>query len=147
LNGGRDLTQIATPPDLSRVNNKPNGGEKMSGSLNKVTLIGNLGADPEIRTMQGSGRVASFSIATSESWKDKDSGEKQEKKQWHKIVIFNEGLIKLAESYLRKGSKVYLEGQLETRKWQDDNGVDRYATEVVLRLAQRGYSEARVVQP
>ena len=105
----------------------------MLGSVNKVTLIGNLGADPEIRTLPSGSRVASFSIATSDTWKDKESGERQEKTQWHKISIFNEGLIKIAESYLHKGSKIYLEGQLENRKWQDKDGNDRYSTEVVLR--------------
>lgn len=106
----------------------------MAGSLNKVTLIGNLGREPEIRSMQTGGRVATLSIATSESWKDKNSGERKEKTEWHKVVIFNEALVGIVERYLRKGSKVYLEGQLETRKWQDQaTGQDKYTTEVVLR--------------
>ena len=105
----------------------------MAGSVNKVILVGNLGKDPESRSMQNGGKVVSFSIATSESWKDKNTGERQERTQWHNIVVFNEGIAKLAEKYLKKGSKVYLEGQLETRKWQDKDGHDRYTTEVVLR--------------
>jgi len=107
--------------------------EAMAGSLNKVMLIGNLGADPEVRTFSNGGKVANLRIATSETWKDKASGERRERTQWHNIVIFNEGLVSVAERYLRKGSKVYLEGQLETRKWQDQSGQDRYTTEVVLR--------------
>ena len=105
----------------------------MAGSVNKVILVGNLGQDPEIRSMQSGDRVASFSVATSENWKDKATGERKEKTEWHRIAIFNQGLVKIVESYLRKGSKVYLEGQLETRKWQDKEGQDRYSTEVVLR--------------
>lgn len=105
----------------------------MAGSVNKVTLIGNLGADPDVRTMQSGGKVVNLSIATSESWKNKDTGERQERTQWHRVVIFNEGICKVAEQYLKKGAKVYLEGQLETRKWTDNNGVEKYATEVVLR--------------
>ena len=105
----------------------------MAGSVNKVILVGNLGADPDIRTMQSGSRVANLSIATGESWKDKQTGERKEKTEWHRVVIFNEGLVKITESYLRKGSKVYLEGQLETRKWQDQSGQDKYTTEVVLR--------------
>jgi single-strand DNA-binding protein len=104
----------------------------MAGSVNKVILIGNLGKDPETRTMQNGGKVCSFSLATSESWKDKNSGERQEKTQWHNIVIWNENIVRVAESYLKKGSKVYLEGQLETRKYEKD-GRDVYTTEVVLR--------------
>jgi single-strand DNA-binding protein len=104
----------------------------VAGSVNKVILVGNLGKDPEVRSMQSGDKVCSFSIATSESWKDKASGEKQERTQWHNIVIWNQPLVKVAESYLKKGSKVYIEGQLETRKWEKD-GVDRYTTEVVLR--------------
>lgn len=102
-------------------------------SVNKVILVGNLGKDPEIRTMQSGDRVASFSIATSESWKDKSSGEKKEKTEWHRISCFNQGLVNVIESYVRKGSKVYIEGQLETRKWTDKDGVEKYSTEVVLR--------------
>jgi single-strand DNA-binding protein len=105
----------------------------MSGSLNKVTLIGNLGRDPEIKSFQNGGRVANLTLATTESWKDKESGDRKEKTEWHRIAIFNEGLVSVAEKYLKKGAKVYIEGQLETRKWQDKDGKDRYSTEIVLR--------------
>ena len=105
----------------------------MAGSVNKVILIGNLGKDPEIRTFQNGGKVCNFSIATSENWKDRNTGERQEKTHWHNIAIFSEPISNVAEQYLRKGSKVYVEGQLETRKWQDQSGNDRYSTEVVIR--------------
>ena len=105
----------------------------MAGSLNKVMLIGNLGADPEVRSYQNGGKVCNLRIATTESWKDRNSGEKQERTEWHTVAIFNEGLAGVAERFLKKGSKVYIEGQLQTRKWQDQNGNDRYSTEVVLR--------------
>ncbi|MEL6478000.1 MAG: single-stranded DNA-binding protein [Pseudomonadota bacterium] len=105
----------------------------MAGSVNKVILIGNLGADPEARTFQNGGKVVNLRIATSETWKDRNTGERQERTQWHSVAIFSEPLANVAERYLRKGSKVYIEGQLETRKWQDQNGQDRYSTEVVLR--------------
>jgi single-strand DNA-binding protein len=105
----------------------------MSASLNKATLIGHLGKDPEIRTFQNGGRAASFSIATSESWKDKATGERQERTEWHRVSILSEGLIKLAEKYLKKGAKVYVEGKLETRKWTDKDGRENYTTEIVLR--------------
>ena len=105
----------------------------MAGSLNKVMLIGNLGRDPEVRSFQNGGKVVNFAIATSERWRDKASGEQRERTQWHNIAIFNEPLGRIAEQYLRKGSKVFVEGQLETRKWQDQQGQDRYTTEVVLR--------------
>ena len=105
----------------------------MAGSVNKVILVGNLGKDPESRSFQNGGEVVSFSVATSESWKDRSSGERKEKTEWHNVSIFSEGLARVAKSYLRKGSKVYLEGQLETRKWQDQSGNDRYTTDVVLR--------------
>lgn len=105
----------------------------MAGSVNKVILVGNLGADPEVRKFQNGGSVCNLRIATSESWKDRNTGERREKTEWHSVAIFSEGLVRIAEQYLRKGSKVYLEGQLETRKWQDQNGNDRYTTEVVLR--------------
>jgi len=105
----------------------------MAGSLNKVMLIGNLGADPEVRTFQNGGKVCNLRVATSETWKDRNTGERQERTEWHSVAIFNEGLAGVAERYLKKGSKVYLEGQLQTRKWQDQNGNDRYSTEVVLR--------------
>jgi single-strand DNA-binding protein len=105
----------------------------MAGSINKVILVGNLGKDPESRTFQNGGKVVSFSVATSENWKDKSSGERKEKTEWHNVSIFSEGLARVAEQYLKKGSKVYLEGQLETRKWQDQSGNDRYSTDVVLR--------------
>ena len=105
----------------------------MAGSLNKVMLIGNLGADPEIRSFQNGGRVANLRIATSETWKDRNTGERQERTEWHTVAIFSEGLVGVVERYLKKGSKVYVEGQLQTRKWQDQNGQDRYSTEVVIR--------------
>jgi len=105
----------------------------MAGSVNKVILIGNLGRDPEVRSFQNGGKVCNLRIATSENWKDRNTGERREKTEWHTVAIFNEGLVRIAEQYLRKGSKVYLEGQLETRKWQDQSGQDRYSTEVVLR--------------
>ena len=105
----------------------------MAGSVNKVILVGNLGNDPDVRTMQSGGKVCNLSIATSESWKDRNSGERKERTEWHRVVIFNESLAKVAESYLRKGSKVYIEGQLETRKWTDQIGAEKYTTEVVLR--------------
>ena len=107
-------------------------GSIMSGSLNKVQLIGNLGKDPEIRTLQNGGRVANLMLATSDSWKDKATGERKEKTEWHRVVILNNGLVEIAANYLKKGSKVYIEGQLETRKW-DDGGKDRYTTEIMLR--------------
>ena len=105
----------------------------MSGSLNRVFLIGNLGADPDVRMMQSGSKVANLSIATSESWKDKNTGERQTKTEWHRVVVFNPGLVTICENYLKKGSKIYLEGQLETRKWQDQSGADKYTTEVVLK--------------
>ncbi|TYC65801.1 single-stranded DNA-binding protein [Stappia sp. BW2] len=104
----------------------------MAGSVNKVILVGNLGADPEIRRTQDGRPIANLRIATSETWRDRNTGERREKTEWHRVVIFNDGLCKVAEQYLRKGSKVYLEGQLQTRKWQDQSGQDRYSTEVVL---------------
>lgn len=108
------------------------GNEIMSGYLNKATLIGNLGQDPEVRMMQNGGKVVTLSIATSESWNDQRSGERRERTEWHKVVIFNEGLGKIAEEYLVKGAKVYVEGQIRTRKWQDQSGADRYSTEIHL---------------
>lgn len=104
----------------------------MSGSVNKVILIGNLGADPEVRSFQNGGKVANLRIATTETWKDRNSGEKQERTDWHNVAIFGDGLAGVAERFLRKGSKIYVEGQLRTRKWQDQSGADRYTTEVVL---------------
>jgi single-strand DNA-binding protein len=104
----------------------------MAGSVNKVILIGNLGADPEIRRTQDGRPIANLRIATSENWRDKSSGERREKTEWHRVVIFNEGLCKIAEQYLKKGSKVYIEGQLQTRKWTDQSGQEKYSTEVVL---------------
>ncbi len=104
----------------------------MAGSVNKVILVGNLGADPEIKHTQDGRPIANLRIATSESWRDRNSGERRERTEWHRVVIFSEGLCKVAENYLKKGSKVYIEGQLQTRKWQDQNGQDRYSTEVVL---------------
>ena len=105
----------------------------MAGSLNKVMLIGNLGADPEIRSFQNGGKVANLRIATSEQWKDKNTGERQERTEWHTVAIFSEGLVNVVERFLKKGSKVFVEGKLQTRKWQDQSGQDRYSTEVVLR--------------
>ena len=104
----------------------------MAGSVNKVILVGNLGKDPEVRRLNSGDQVVSFSVATSETWRDKTSGERKERTEWHNIVIFNENLGKVAEQYCKKGTKVYLEGQLQTRKWQDQSGNDRYTTEVVL---------------
>lgn len=105
----------------------------MAGSVNKVIIIGNLGRDPEIRNFPNGGKVCNLRIATSERWRDKASGEQREKTEWHSVAIFNEGIVRVAEQYLRKGSTVYIEGQLETRKWQDQSGADRYSTEIVLR--------------
>jgi len=104
----------------------------MAGSVNKVILIGNLGRDPEVRSFQNGGKVANLRIATSETWKDRNTGERREKTEWHTVAIFGEGLVRVAEQYLKKGSKVYIEGQLQTRKWQDQSGNDRYSTEVVV---------------
>jgi len=104
----------------------------MAGSVNKVILVGNLGADPEARSLNNGGEVVNIRVATSESWSDKSSGQRQERTEWHNVVIFNENLGRVAKSYLKKGSKVYLEGQLQTRKWQDQSGNDRYTTEIVL---------------
>jgi len=104
----------------------------MAGSLNKVMLIGNLGADPEVRTFQNGGKVANLRIATSETWKDRQTGERKEKTEWHTVAIFSEGLVGVVERYLKKGSKVFVEGKLQTRKWQDQNGQDRYSTEIVI---------------
>ncbi len=104
----------------------------MAGSVNKVILIGNLGRDPEVRSFQNGGKVCNLRIATSETWKDKQSGERKEKTEWHTVAIFSEPLVRVCEQYLKKGSKVYIEGKLQTRKWQDQSGQDRYSTEVVL---------------
>ncbi len=110
----------------------------MAGSVNKVILIGNLGRDPEVRSFQNGGKVCNLRIATSETWKDRNTGERKERTEWHSVAIFQEGLVRIAEQYLKKGSKVYIEGQLQTRKWQDQSGQDRYSTEVVL----QGYGGA-----
>ena len=104
----------------------------MAGSVNKVILVGNLGADPEIRALGSGDRVANLRIATSESWRDRTSGERKEKTEWHRVVIFNENLVKVAENYLRKGAKVYIEGAIQTRKWADQSGVEKFSTEIVL---------------
>jgi len=104
----------------------------MAGSVNKVILVGNLGADPEIRSLNSGDRVANLRIATSETWRDRTSGERKEKTEWHRVVIFNDNLVKVAENYLRKGAKVYIEGALQTRKWQDAQGQEKFSTEVVL---------------
>ncbi len=108
------------------------GDWHMAGSLNKVMLIGNLGRDPEVRSFQNGGKVCNLRIATSENWKDRNTGERREKTEWHSVAVFSEGLVRVCEQYLRKGSKVYIEGQLQTRKWQDQSGQDRYSTEIVL---------------
>jgi single-strand DNA-binding protein len=105
----------------------------MAGSVNKVILVGNLGRDPEIKQLPSGSSIANLSIATSENWRDKASGERKEKTEWHRVVVFNEGLVRVIEQYVKKGSKLYIEGQLETRKWQDKDGNDKYSTEVVLR--------------
>ena len=104
----------------------------MAGSVNKVILVGNLGKDPEIRTLNNGDRVANLSLATSETWRDKASGERKEKTEWHRVVIFNDNLVKVIESYVQKGSSIYIEGSLQTRKWTDQSGVEKYATEIVL---------------
>jgi len=104
----------------------------MAGSVNKVILVGNLGRDPEVRSFQNGGKVCNLRIATSETWKDRNTGERREKTEWHSVAIFSEGLVRVCEQYLRKGSKIYIEGKLQTRKWQDQSGQDRYSTEVVL---------------
>ena len=124
----------------------------MAGSVNKVILVGNLGRDPEVRSFPNGGKVVNLRVATSENWRDKQSGERKERTEWHSVAIYNDNLARIAEQYLRKGSKVYLEGQLETRKWQDQSGQDRYSTEVVpalqrpddaARRAQRGRRQLR----
>ena len=104
----------------------------MAGSINKVILVGNLGRDPEVRAMQDGREVCNLALATSESWKDKNTGERREKTEWHRVVLFNDGLVNVAKNYLKKGSKVYIEGSLQTRKWQDKDGIEKYSTEVVL---------------
>jgi single-strand DNA-binding protein len=104
----------------------------MAGSVNKVIIIGNLGADPEVRSFNNGGKVCNLRIATSETWKDKNTGDKREKTEWHTVAVFQEGLVRICEQYLKKGSKVYIEGKLQTRKWQDQSGADRYSTEIVL---------------
>jgi single-strand DNA-binding protein len=125
------LAQSPSKPPFRRFQNLKE--RTMSASLNKATLIGHLCKDPEIRTFQNGGRAASLSIATSESWKDKATGERQERTEWHRVSILSEGLIKIAEKYLKKGAKVYVEGKLETRKWADKDGRDNHTTEIVLR--------------
>jgi len=127
IRGGRYRIDLISRPftTVSKVG-------KMAGSVNKVILVGNLGADPEVRSFQNGGKVCNIRIATSETWKDRMSGERKERTEWHNVAIFSEGLAGVAERYLRKGSKVYVEGQLRTRKWQDQSGNDRYTTEVVL---------------
>lgn len=104
----------------------------MAGSVNKVTLLGNLGRDPEVRSSQDGSKIVSFSVATTESWKDKSTGERKDRTEWHRVVVFNTNLADVCEKYLKKGSKVYLEGQLQTRKWQDKDGIERYTTEVII---------------
>ena len=122
-------------PQALLVNNSATDSEWeniVAGSVNKVILLGNLGADPEVRTFNNGGKVCNLRIATSERWRDKNTGENREKTEWHSVAIFSEGLVRVAEQYLRKGSSVYLEGKLQTRKWQDQSGNDRYSTEIVL---------------
>lgn len=126
------IYRVSACPGRMTSNLSLKGKGKMSGSVNKVILVGNLGRDPESRSFQNGGKVVNLRIATSESWKDKQTGERKEKTEWHSVAIFNEGLANVAERFLRKGSKVYIEGQLQTRKWQDQSGVDKYSTEVVL---------------
>ena len=104
----------------------------MAGSVNKVILLGNLGQDPDVRTMQNGKKVCTFSLATSDSWKDKETGEKKEKTEWHRVVVFNEGLVGVVENYIKKGTKLYIEGSLQTRKWTDDSGTEKYTTEIVI---------------
>jgi single-strand DNA-binding protein len=117
----------------STLANSTNQGDAMAGSVNKVIIIGNLGRDPEVRSFQNGGKVVNLRIATSETWRDRNTGERKERTEWHSVAIFNENIAKVAEQYLKKGSKVYVEGALETRKWQDQSGQDRYTTEVVIR--------------
>src|SRR5680860_28262 len=130
LEGGA-FRALDCPPTGIRAAH-PRGGRNMAGSVNKVILIGNLGADPEIRHTQDGRPIVNLRVATSDSWRDKATGERREKTEWHRVVIFSEGLAKIAEQYLKKGSKVYLEGALQTRKWEDQQGQERYSTEVVL---------------
>ena len=104
----------------------------MAGSVNKVILVGNLGADPEVRNLPSGGKVVNLSVATSDQWRDKNTGERKERTEWHRVVIFSEGLVRVAEQYLKKGAKVYIEGAIQTRKWQDNSGQDKYSTEIVL---------------
>jgi single-strand DNA-binding protein len=125
------LIAVAAKLDDKRITSRK--GDVMAGSVNKVILIGNLGRDPEVRSFPNGGKVCNLRIATSERWRDKTSGESREKTEWHSVAIFAEPLVRIAEQYLRKGSTVYIEGQLETRKWQDQSGADRYTTEIVLR--------------
>ncbi len=124
-------------PGLLKFSGIRSGERRWRGSVNKVILVGNLGKDPEIRRTQDGRPIANLSIATSETWRDKNSGERKEKTEWHRVVIFNEGLCKVAEQYLKKGAKVYIEGALQTRKWTDQSGVEKYSTEVVLRASTR----------
>jgi single-strand DNA-binding protein len=126
------LTLLRHPVSVTKAQTRIVGDAVMAGSVNKVILIGNLGADPEVRNFQNGGKVCNLRIATSENWKDKNTGERREKTEWHTVAIFQEGLVRIAEQYLKKGSKVYIEGKLQTRKWQDQSGQDRYSTEVVL---------------
>jgi single-strand DNA-binding protein len=134
-------TGAAAGPIRVAAHENQQKGDAMAGSVNKVILIGNLGADPEVRQFQNGGQVCNLRVATTENWKDKNTGEKKEATQWHSVAIFSEGLVRVAQSYLKKGSKVYIEGRLETRKWQDQSGADRYTTEVVL----RGYDASLVM--
>jgi single-strand DNA-binding protein len=129
----RRLSRFVNQTRESIGKDKNREDARMAGSVNKVIIVGNLGRDPEVRSFQNGGKVVNLRIATSETWRDKASGERKERTEWHSVAIFNEALGKIAEQYLKKGSTVYIEGQLETRKWQDQSGADRYTTEVVLR--------------
>ena len=129
---GRRWAKVVLQIFLDRASGAEDRVSDMAGSVNKVILIGNVGADPEIRRTQDGRPIANLRIATSETWRDRNSGERREKTEWHTVVVFNEGLCKVVEQYVKKGAKLYIEGQLQTRKWQDQNGNDRYSTEVVL---------------
>src|SRR6185369_16701051 len=136
--GARFCLGLLSPVPLARIqyfgpfSASNRGSRAMAGSVNKVILIGNLGRDPEIRNLQDGSRVANLSVATSESWRDKASGERRERTEWHRVVIFNDRLVDVVERFLKKGSKIYVEGQLQTRKWTDQSGQEKYTTEVVL---------------
>jgi single-strand DNA-binding protein len=133
ISSQKSLSLLFSMLIVSHILKFRNRGISVAGSVNKVILVGNLGRDPEANVMPSGDKVVNLSVATSEGWKDKTTGERKERTEWHRVVLFNQGLVKVAENYLRKGSKVYIEGQLETRKWTDQSGVEKYSTEVVLR--------------